>query len=84
MSRIKFLTGAMLLGLWACTPEADDSLTTTPVDPDDCLVKASGTSAAAPHVAALLLIRGAGYQPEERLKMIRMGWPIPLQESSEK
>ena len=36
----------MLLGLWACTPDAEDSLTTTPVDPDDCLVKASASSGA--------------------------------------
>lgn len=46
MSRVKYLTGIMLLGLWACTPDADDSLITTPAEPDDCLVAASVNSGA--------------------------------------
>lgn len=46
MSRVKYLTGILLLSLWACTPDADDSLNLAPSEPDDCLVKASANSGA--------------------------------------
>ncbi len=46
MSRVKYLTGILLLSLWACTPDADDSLNLAPNEPDDCLVKASANSGA--------------------------------------
>lgn len=43
MLRVNHVLWVLLVGLWACVPDADDGLTTTP-DPDDCLVQAAATS----------------------------------------
>lgn len=43
MLRVNHVLWVLLVGLWACVPDADDGLSTTP-EPDDCLVQAAATS----------------------------------------
>lgn len=46
MSKLNYGIWVLLLGLLACTPDGEDSVSVTPEEPDDCLVAAAANSGA--------------------------------------